>query len=326
MKMTPSIEIIDLYRSGAEGYHTYRIPSLVTTGASTVLSFCEGRRNSAADDGDIDLLLRRSEDSGISWSACRVIATGGGETMGNPCPVVDLRNGDVLLLWCRNNRRILCARSADDGLSWSEPVDITPRVADTPFPWVGTGPGHGIALHNGRLLIPCWADNTPRSGEIQYSFAIISDDGGASWQCGQPLTMDASDECEAVELLDGSVYLTLRSRGQDCRGWAISTDGGERWSPVAYDSALPEPSCQGSIIRLSGAPAPRILQVFPANAAARDHLTLFISEDEGRSWPSAHLIYAGQAAYSDLTVVNGTVLCLFEADDYQRLALTRIHL
>jgi hypothetical protein len=41
-----------LFASGTEGYHTFRIPSL--------LAFCEGRKNGR---GDSDLLLRRSASS-----------------------------------------------------------------------------------------------------------------------------------------------------------------------------------------------------------------------------------------------------------------------
>ena len=36
----------DLFASGEEGYHTYRIPALTTTGKGTVLAFCEGRKDS----------------------------------------------------------------------------------------------------------------------------------------------------------------------------------------------------------------------------------------------------------------------------------------
>ena len=55
---------IDVFTSGQGGYHTYRIPVLITTKKGTLLSFCEGRKTSTIDDGDNDLLLRRSTDAG----------------------------------------------------------------------------------------------------------------------------------------------------------------------------------------------------------------------------------------------------------------------
>ena len=64
----------DLFVGGAGGYHTYRIPALVVTTKGTVLAFCEGRKTSAEDEGNIDLLLKRSQDSGRNWSACRTPA------------------------------------------------------------------------------------------------------------------------------------------------------------------------------------------------------------------------------------------------------------
>ena len=59
---------VDLWTSGQEGYDTYRIPSLIKTGTGVLLAFCEGRTSGGGDSGDIDLLMRRSTDSGRTWS------------------------------------------------------------------------------------------------------------------------------------------------------------------------------------------------------------------------------------------------------------------
>ena len=53
--------VINLFNSGVDGYHTYRIPSLLLSPGGALLAFCEGRRNSSDDHGDIDLVLKRSE-------------------------------------------------------------------------------------------------------------------------------------------------------------------------------------------------------------------------------------------------------------------------
>ncbi len=60
--------VVNLFNSGVDGYHTYRIPSLLLSPGGTLLAFCEGRRNSRDDHGDIDLVLKRSEDGGNTWS------------------------------------------------------------------------------------------------------------------------------------------------------------------------------------------------------------------------------------------------------------------
>jgi len=328
MTYTPSLEHIELFTSGEDGYHTYRIPALLITKEGTVLAFCEARKNSASDHGDIDLALKRSIDRGRTWSDMRIIADDGDHTMGNPCPVLDERSGTIWVPLCRDNKRVLIMKSTDDGRTWSEPVDITSDTMDPAWYWVGTGPGHGIQTRTGRLVIPSWADATERLGEIQFSFAMYSDDGGAIWERGSALDPDTSDECEAVELVDGSLHMNMRSRQRKRqRAFAWSEDEGQSWSPVEFDPRQPEPSCQGSIIRLTRTPTfrkNRILLACPANPAARDHLTVRVSYDECRTWPVSKGLCAGSSAYSDLAVTgDGRIFCLYEAEDYRKILLAK---
>ncbi len=63
-------EQVPLFVSGEGGYHTYRIPATAVNARGVVLAFCEGRKTSARDDGDIDLLVRRSLDGGRTWDRC----------------------------------------------------------------------------------------------------------------------------------------------------------------------------------------------------------------------------------------------------------------
>ncbi len=96
------LERTDVFVSGQGGYHTYRIPALIVTSNQTLLAFCEGRKNSASDTGDIDLLLKRSTDGGKTWSEPQVVWDDGPNTCGNPCPVVDETTGTIWLLLTHN--------------------------------------------------------------------------------------------------------------------------------------------------------------------------------------------------------------------------------
>src|SRR5436190_14706804 len=76
----PSVLLFD---SGKEGYPRYRIPSLLTTQKGTVLAICEGRKGGRGLTGDIDIVLKRSTDSGKTWQPLEVIADDGTHTLGN---------------------------------------------------------------------------------------------------------------------------------------------------------------------------------------------------------------------------------------------------
>lgn len=327
----PVFEQQALFTSGEGGYHTYRIPSLIVTKRGAVLAFCEARRNSASDHGDVDLVVRRSSDNGKTWSKPQLVFADGERTIGNPCPVVDQKSGTIWLPLCRDNKRVLMMKSVDDGKTWTKPVDITNQAMSPNWHWVGTGPGHGIQLRSGRLLVPCWADATPKLGEIQLSYCFYSDDAGESWQLGGAMDANASDECEAVELADGTIYMNMRSRqGKRQRAYSISKDGGQTWSPVKYDAKLPEPSVQGSVIRLTSQREHgrnRLLLATPADPKARRQMTARVSYDEGKTWPVSKLVHGGSAAYSDLAVAaDSGVLLLYEADGYKTLTLARFNL
>ena len=262
------MERSDLFTGHQQGYHLYRIPALVVTRNGTVLAFCEGRKYTGRDDDVIDILLRRSFDGGRTWEARQLVVSDGDRTCGNPCPVVDRNTGTVVLPFCKDNQQVFVCRSDDDGETWSQPEEITSEAVDPSWSWVGTGPGHGIQLSSGRLLIPACANDSPPSAPwrdppaapldyLQTSHAFFSEDHGESWQRGARMTLDASDEFETVELSDGTVYANMRSRqGHLCRSTAWSRDGGETWSEVEYDPALPDSSCQGSIVRYDAATLP----------------------------------------------------------------------
>jgi len=341
-----------LFAAGAEGYHTFRIPSLIVTAKGTVLAMCEGRRTGAGDAGNIDLVLRRSTDGGATWGPLQVVWDDGPNTCGNPCPVVDEATGTLWLLmtWNRGDdtesaitaaaakdtRRVFVTHSTDDGRTWAAPADITASVKPPEWSWYATGPGVGIQLrrgeHKGRLVVPC--DHAAAyPGNRFGSHAILSDDGGRTWRHGQAIR-PAVNECQVVERTDGTLLMNMRSyNGKGCRAVAASDDGGEMWSAIAHEAALPEPVCQAAMVRYGpsdGAGRPVVLFSNPASPKARVNLTVRASLDDGRTWPAARSLHAGPAAYSALAVLpGGGIGCLYEAGakgPYEGLILARFTL
>lgn len=327
-----------VFVSGTGGYHTYRIPGLLVTARGTLLAFAEGRKGSSSDAGDIDLLLRRSRDQGRTWLAPQTVWDDGANTCGNPCPVLDGKTGKIwlLLTWNRgddpereiiaqrsqNTRRVFLTSSADDGLTWARPREITDTVKQTNWTWYATGPGAGIQMergpHAGRLVIPC--DHIEAGSRRYYSHIIFSDDGGATWKLGGSTPADQVNECEVVEIPGGSLLLNMRNynSAQRTRQQAISDDGGLTWTGQRHVPELIEPICQGSIRRLSWpGPDRRSVILFsnPANTR-RETLTVRASFDEGQTWPVSRRLDPRPSAYSCLaSLPDGSIGILYEAGE-----------
>lgn len=337
-----------LWTSGQDGYHSYRIPALLTTQSGALLAFCEGRRNNRRDDGDIDLIMKRSTDGGVTWSPHTVVYEQGGAaelTIGNPCPVVDQDTGVIWMPFCRDNKEVLITKSEDDGATWSAPVNISSDVMHGHWVWVATGPGVSIQIqqgpHKGRLVVPC--DHGVMSGEqrIHHSHVFFSDDHGDTWQLGGSLP-EHTDESQVVELTDGRLLINMRSYwgkvakdkerlGKRALAW--SDDGGATWSDLAFDETLIEPVCQGSFLRHTLAAdggRDRLLFSNPASTESRTNMTVRVSYDEAESWLVAKSLHSGPSAYSSLAVLSDeTIACLYERGDdsaYETLTLARFTL
>lgn len=332
----------DVFTAGAEGYHTYRIPALVVTKSGTLVAICEGRKTGRGDHGDVDLVQKRSTDGGQTWGTLELIHEEGGTakvTIGNPCPVVDLDTGVLWLPFNRENDAVLMMSSSDDGRTWTKPRDITADVKAKDWNWYATGPGNGIQLvrgkYKGRLIVPCDhrvngnKDDKQSWEQAGRSHVIYSDDHGQSWKLGGS-TDFGMNECAVVELSDGTLMLNSRSyRGKACRGISLSKDGGATWQPTTDDPALIESVCQASLIRYSWLTEKKnsagvLIFSNPAVPKGRNHLTVRLSDDDGRSWPYSRLICEGSSAYSSLAALpSGEIGLLYERDDYKRLVLAR---
>jgi sialidase-1 len=352
---TPIIEKTDLFLPDTAGYKSYRIPGLVVTRAGTLLAYCEGRRTTISDWGSIDILLRRSTDGGRSWEPQRRIGEVRGKlarnplspikadyiTYNNPVAIAD-RNGSIHFLFCIEYMRAFYMRSDDDGRTFSTPVEITaafePFRQDYPWKVLATGPGHGIQLRNGRLVVPVWLSSN--DGAVSVAATIYSDDRGRTWQRGDiaiPETAEYGSPCEpeVVELADGRVMMNARNDSPTHRRLVtLSPDGATGWSRAAFHDQLLEPICQASLVRLSGKTLlfsnPDNLERLDGTAAPRKprdrrNLTIKLSRDNGATWPVSKLLEAPRNGYSDLAVGHhGQIYCFFERKN--GLALARFNL
>lgn len=332
----------DIFSRQTDGYHTYRIPTMVVTAKGTILTFVEGRKTHRRDHGDVDLLMKRSEDGGRSWSKQVLIHEEGGDALirvGNACPIMDRDGVTIHLLFTRNGPDCLFyTQSKDEGKTWSPFVtssddpkareyredNFLRKFGESPV-GVGAGPVHGIHTSKGRLIAPSYAGFRVNGEGRGGSCVIYSDDGGKSWQAGGVIPWVPEfrhGECTIVERSDGSLLMNMRTSapGKYSFGYrltSVSEDHGITWSKPVVDRNLPCPACQASMIRLN---EKEILFLNPAvnhNGGfaiwSRKNLTLRLSQDEGASWVASRVLNEGLAGYSDLAVSgNGNILCLFE--------------
>jgi sialidase-1 len=346
----------DIFVCGESGYHTYRIPALVVATNGTLLAFCEGRKNSASDAGDIDILLKSSSNGGQTWSASQVLWDDGANTCGNPCPVVDETTGVVWLLLTHNPgdmneqqitrkdsgaRTVWLSRSEDNGQTWAAPVNVTESVKDPAWGWYATGPGIGIQIrqgpHQGRLVIPCdhsSPERTNTAGSLPSgaaSHVIYSDDHGRTWNIGGSVEPNLN-ECQVVELADGRGTLLLNVRNyarENHRSQSLSADGGITWSAPEYQAQLVEPRCQASILRYNWPDASGPGHILFSNPASthRQNLTIRVSRDEAKTWAYSKTLHAGPSAYSCLAVLpDRTIGCLYECGNtnaYEKITFAR---
>ncbi|KOG59024.1 alpha-sialidase [Streptomyces griseoflavus] len=358
------------FRAGSEGYASFRIPAVVITrpataegtgtgstaaedaGSGTLLAFAEGRVHSAADHGDIDLVLKRSADGGRTWGPLQVVARNGTGTAGNPAPLV-LDGGRIVLLHVRNaatatedrirrglvsaadGRRVWVQHSDDGGATWSAAREITAQVKRSDWRWYATTPGHALQLRNGphagRLVVPANHSTAPTytgdngtEGRYNGGHVLLSDDEGESWRIGytdsKPNNYINANETTAAELPDGTLYFNTRNDspapGNRADAHSAPESGGEQLiKPFRPQAGLTGPVVEGSVLHLG---EPDVLLFSgPADPADRALMTVRASRDRGLTWHVAHTVDGLPAAYSDLVRIDGaTVGLLYETGDF----------
>lgn len=326
-----------------DGVNTYRIPGLVTTKKGTLISVFDIRRKYSGDlQGDIDIGICRSMDGGKSWLPMQV-AIDMGEWGGlshdengitDPSILVDETTGTVWIaaLWLNGSKgkpawwaskpgmtpdvtgQFVLAKSDDDGLTWSEPINVTEQMKDPKWYLFFQGPGRGITMKNGTIVFPAQFKD---ENQVPHSTIIYSKDHGKTWSVGTG-AKSKTTEAQVVELSDGSLMLNMRDDRGGFRSIAVTSDMGKTWVEHSSSrSALPESTCMGSIITLKTKKGENIMLFSnPNTQKGRHSMTIKVSFDEGKTWPVENnlLYHAGDCfGYSCLTQIDDkTVGVLYE--------------
>uniref|UniRef100_A0A8C3RV07 exo-alpha-sialidase n=1 Tax=Chelydra serpentina TaxID=8475 RepID=A0A8C3RV07_CHESE len=320
---------------------TYRVPALLYIPCmAKLLAFAEERLST--DDAHANLLVLRRGTFYRNYVEVRgkadATATLKHHRSMNPCPVYDEFTGIVFLFFTavlgktpeayqiitgQNVARLCYVSSSDQGLSWSKVTDLTQQVIGrsiTDWATFALGPGHGIQLKSGRLLVPAYTyhiDCKECFGKLckttPHSFTFYSDDHGQRWCFGEFIPNLPTVECQMVSVdeEDGSNVLYCNARSPlGFRVQALSTDDGAVFHLGQLVQRLVEPphGCHGSII---GFPAPLFYAPSSPHSQwstpwSRVNMGVYLSTfpRDADSWTEPWVIYEGPSAYSDLAYIE----------------------
>ena len=322
----PTLTRLDLWAPD-DTYTNHRIPGMLVTQKGTLLVYCEARRD-ASDWALMDILMQRSEDHGQTFSPKTVMAEGTAEhnTVNNPVMMQD-QNGRIHFLYCEdytiNGGRILRRWSDDDGITWSAPVDLTHFAMPEFHNAFALGPGHGIRMLDGTLVVPVWmvpkyyeAPLTSHKPSVITTF--YSTDCGETWTLGELLETNNDiiipNETVAALTSDGRLHLNIRHLGFS-RAHAYSKDGHSSWTQYEPDYALPDPHCFGSVAAYHNGKNPHTL-VFAncAHKTERKNVVVRASTDDGKTYPVSHVLDADRGGYVEVATDNeaGLIYVLYE--------------
>lgn len=325
------IENYSVFAAGEDNAHTYRIPALLTANDGSLIAIAEARWESWVDKTLTDVVVRRSTDCGKTWSEIKKITNVKSGAYMDPTPVIDRTTGEIFLFfsyWPENDHstktnQAFLSTSKDNGVTWSEPKEITKEIAPGDLRIGGFGPGIGIQLEGGRfagrLLMPTRFVDLSKGDSRKGGFlaTYYSDDHGKSWQMGEPLP-SKTNEYQYAESPKGVVVANIRDA---YKKWVTrSYDGGITFEVPTLDSGLPTVGhgCQSSIYGngermwytgVTGRPE-------DSKNDNREKLELFMSKDAGHTWYKRMMLHEKAAAYSCISFLpDGRMAVLYEAAD-----------
>ena len=325
-----------LFQPGDYNSTNYRIPGVITAKDGSIVAVTDKRKYNQGDlPEDIDIVCRRSTDGGHTWSEPYTIAQGTGYNHGFGDCVLAWTNDDNGLiagfvggvgLWNStpsNPIRSYIARSYYNGQTWTEPEDITDFIfgSNCVVPehrtWRASffGSGNGLITSTGRIMFVAAIRET--TAQSLNNYAVYSDDNGITWHVSGRASV-SGDEAKVTELVDGRILMSIRHNGK--RWYNISNDGGETWqSSTSTWNDITAPACNGDMIRYTsvnqGFNKNRLLHSVPFGSSRTD-VSVYISYDEGETWPVRKCIVPYSSAYSSLCVLPDGTIGLYVEEEY----------
>ena len=256
----------------------------------------------------------------------------GSQRLGNVFLQTSQANNDTAPLKTKITSYLWMTYSDDDGATWSSPVDITSQVKADWMRFLGTGPGNGIQLKDGTLVMPIYYTN---SNNKQSSAVIISKDGGKTWERGESpndrLLHDSGGsrylsngnheitESQIIELDNGQLKMFSRNTNGLVR-ISTSKDGGYTWQNKSdFNEELLDPYSQLSVIKYSKRINGKEYIIFANPHSSTRHrlngkiIMGEVQEDGSIDWKYSTTIAAGSYAYNSLTELpNGDIGLLYE--------------
>lgn len=326
---------VTVFKSGDDGYASYRIPAIVKNKNGNLVAFCEGRVDHAGDYGNVDIVYKVSQDNGKTWGPLQVAVDYDKLQAGNPAPVVDLLdpaypNGRLFLFYNTGNghegdvrngkglREVWYVASEDGGKTWSEAVNITSEAHRPKQPQINPAynfsedwrtyantPGHGFQFvsgpNKGRLYIAGnhnAGDPQPQNKDWN-AHAYYSDDHGKTFKLANKVPFPGTNESLAAQIGENSVYMTSRNQQltPKQRIISVSNDGGQTWVSSAPDANLPDPINQGSVLSWKKGKNFVLAHSNAADEKDRNNLTLRLSKDQGKTWYFNHVVAKAPEGY-----------------------------
>jgi sialidase-1 len=297
--------------------------------------------------------MSRSSEGGQTWEPMRVImdmGEWGGRPrrlngIGDPAVLYDHTTGTIWVaaLWISGSSpdkmlwwdskpgmspeetgQFVLVKSTDDGLTWSEPINITEQIKEPEWQLLLAGPGMGITRDDGTLI---FAGQFKKDIGVQaidggqytsHSTIVYSKDEGETWHIGTGAKPNTT-EAQLVQLADGSLMLNMRDdlnrRVKDetnGRAVAITRDMGQTWEThPSSNSALPEPNCMASLIahnvQIDGEEKQVLFFSNPNHKHQRINMTIKASFDGGNTWPEKNQLLLNAApgfGYSCMTMID----------------------
>ncbi len=312
----------------------YRIPSIITTDKGTIIAAADERVSSCNDlksNRDINIVIRTSNDEGKSWSSInRLIDYPFGESASDPSMIFDKKTKKIYLFYNYMNLEkdkdvyyLKYVTSLDNGITWSQPIDITDQISKpewkNDFKFITSG--RGFQTRDGALL-HCLVN-------LQNGTHVFgSNDHGKTWYIADaPISL--GDESKIVELNDGSWLVNSRVNNKGIRYSHISKNQGKSWT-TRPEINLIDPGCNASLVKYDYGNyinSDLLLLSNINNQSTREEIVIRHSLNGGETWSEPRIIYAGSAAYSSMTVLNnGEIGLLFERDNYSKNVFTKFSL